>query len=350
MPEHLLSSVVGELCTPPASAVSLGYRMPAEWDPIDCVYLTRPHNADTWPGVLDKAGAQFDTLVKTLRHHVDVKTTQELGITTNDSWVRDYGPIFVKNDSGELACHDFVFNCWGNKYQPFADDDVVPQFIAAGLELPIWIHHFALEGGSIDVNGEGALLTTDSCLMNPNRNPDLSREQIEAMLGQTLGASHIIWLPGGIAGDDTDGHIDDVARFINGHTVAAVRATDDHPDNAVLERNWEVLKHARDQRGHRLEAIELPMPEPILYDFPPDPSCGDTPGSSGGVRPVPASYANFLFANDALVVPVFGQATDDIALRRLDDALPEHKIVPVRCESLIIGLGAIHCLSMQRPM
>lgn len=347
MQHHPLTELTRELRTPDGTARSLGYRMPAEWEPIALVYVTHPHNPLTWPNRLTEAQRQFEELVRTMRQFVDVRSTQELGIATDDSWIRDYGPIFVINDSSEtpeLACHDFIFNCWGNKYQPYENDDVVPQHIAAMRELPIWIHDFVLEGGSIDVNGRGTVLTTEQCLLNPNRNSHLTREEIEAVLHESLGTNHVIWLPGGIEGDDTDGHIDDVARFIRPDTVAAIRAPEGHPDYDVLERNWSLLQLARTEQGRKLDLVALPVPDPITYDFPADEF------GPGGTRLVPASYANFLIANQAVFVPIFGQRQDDVALRRLEQAMPDHKIVGVRSEHLVVGLGGIHCMTMQQPM
>jgi agmatine deiminase len=307
------------------------------------VYVTHPHNPLTWPDRLTEAQQQFEAFVHTLRQYVDVTSTQELNIPTDDSWIRDYGPIFVVNQSREIACHDFIFNCWGGKYRPFENDDVVPQHVAALREMPIWIHDVVLEGGSIEVNGRGTVMTTEQCLLNPNRNPRMDQQDIENILHETLGTSHVIWLPGGIEGDDTDGHIDDVARFIREDVVAAVRAPSAHGDHELLERNWEVLRMARTEQGRRLNLVELPAPAPMSYDFPAD-EFG--PASR---RPVPASYANFLIANEAVLVPTFDQPMDDVALRRMEQAMPDHRIVPVRSEHLVVGLGGLHCLSMQQP-
>ena len=326
--------------------------MLAEWEPVDRVWLTPPHNAETWPGCLDEAQQQFAHLMDQMRPYASPCTTQSAGITTNDSWIRDYGPLFVVNEAGDLACHDFVFNCWGNKYIPYVDDNAVPRQIASQLGLPVWRHDEVLEGGSIEVNGLGTVMTTRQCLLNPNRNPNLNEQQIEQMLHDALGTCHVIWLPGGIQGDDTDGHIDDVARFINADTVAAVRPGGPgepggpgvaHPDCEVLKRNWQALQDARDQNNSKLNLVELPAPAPIFYDYPADES------GSGGRKPLPVSYANFLIANSALFVPIFGQSHDDMALRALERAMPDYKVIGVRAEHLVVGLGAIHCLSMGQP-
>ncbi len=325
------------------SARTLGYRMPAEWEPLTRVWVTPPHNSDTWPGCLDHAQQQFDNLIKIMSAHVEVRTTQSQGIATNDSWIRDYGPIFVVNKSGKLACHDFVFNCWGDKYEPYRDDDAVPLHIAAKLGIPVWEHTLVLEGGSIEVNGSGTGMTTRQCLLNSNRNPSMTQTQIEQALHDTLGTRHTVWLPGGIEGDDTDGHIDDVARFINPDTIAAVRTPHGHPDHDVLEQNWRTLKDARDQDGRKFNLVELPAPEPMWYDYPADQF------GPGGRKALPTSHANFLIANGAVFVPTFGQHSDDTAMRALERAMPNYKIIGVRCEHLVVGLGAIHCLTMGQP-
>ena len=357
MHEHARTSFVGSLDQPRRSARELGYRMPGEFEPIDCVWVTRPHDPESWPGCLEEAQQQFKQMLDQLRRFVAVTSTQEMEIETDDSWIRDYGPIFVVKDEQRatgsatpvpsqrprVACHDFIYNCWGEKYAPYEHDDVVPQHIALAGHMPVWIHNMVLEGGAIDVNGTGTVMCTEQCLLNVNRNPHLSRAQIEVALHDALGTAHTLWLPGGISGDDTDGHIDQVARFIRPDTVVAVRANRNHPDYETLQLNWRVLEHARDERGRRLHLVELPMPESLYYDYPED---GEY---HRGRQRLPASYANFLIANSGVLVPTFGQATDDHAVAILQRAMPDHRVVPVRCEHLIVGLGAIHCLSMPQP-
>ncbi|MCE9589792.1 MAG: agmatine deiminase family protein [Planctomycetes bacterium] len=352
---------------PRGTATALGYRMPAEWEPMARVWLTPPYNPETWPGCLGKAQAQFRRFMAELRKSVTIVTTQSIKAPTNDSWIRDYGPIFVvQNRQGEnkksrvqspesrvgkktkalpaKAAHDFRFNGWGGKYEVRDKDDVVPQHIARRVGVPLWIHDLVLEGGSIDVNGVGSVMTTAQCLLNKNRNPRLSRSQIINELHRALGTRHAIWLPGGIIGDDTDGHIDDIARFVNPTTVVGIRAPKGHQDYEMLNRNWKALQTARDQDGKKLTVIPLPVPDPILYDFPPDRF------GPGGVNPVPASYANFLIANGSVLVPIFGQKTDDTALRTLAEAMPKHRVVGIRAEHLVVGLGSFHCLSQQEPV
>lgn len=340
---HPRTAFVNDLQILTGSAAAAGYRMPAEWEPMERIWLCPPHNEETWPGCLEAAQGQFENFMSALRPHVALTFTRDIQAPTVDSWIRDYGPIFVKNDKGQLAMHDFVFNGWGGKYEDRSDDDQVPQFIARQLGLPLWIHDLVLEGGSIEVNGQGTLMTTEQCLLNKNRNPHLSREAIIQKVHDALGTRHVIWLPGGIVGDDTDGHIDDIARFVSPDTIVAVHAGKDHPDYAMLQKNWDALQNAKDQDGKKLSVLALPMPQPILYDFPPDRF------GPGGVNPVPASYANFLIANRAVVVPIFGQKTDDQALDVLRKAMPQHDVIGVRAEHLVVGLGAFHCLSQQQP-
>lgn len=329
------------------SAAELGYRMPAEWEPVARVWVDPPHNPETWPLCLEEAQKEFQQFVEAVSRAARVVNIKDLGIPTVDSWIRDYGPIFVKKDSGgkdAIAVHDFRFNGWGGKYENRDLDDVVPQHIALKENRLIWIHDMVLEGGSIDVNGRGTVLTTQQCLLNPNRNPHLSREQIEQALHAALGTRHVIWLPGGIVGDDTDGHVDDIARFVAPDRVVCVRARQGHPDHAVLEENYRALRAARDQDGRKLEVVELPAPEPMRYRFPPDRF------GPGGELPVPASYANFLMVNGWVFVPVFGQKSDDQALRILEQAMPGYRIVGLEARHLVVGLGAFHCLSQQEPV
>jgi len=331
---------------PRGTARELGYRMPAEFEPTDAVWLTYPHNTDTWPDCLDEARRQYDQIILHVDRHARVQVLgRDHHWPTDDSWMRDYGPIFVVNNQSPspLACHDFIFNCWGDKYGPYDQDDVVPQHVAQHLRIPIWSHDLVLEGGSIEVNGRGTVMTTEQCLLNPNRNPTLSRDDIEQRLHDALGTHHVIWLPGGIEGDDTDGHIDDVARFVAPDIVVAIRADKGHPDHATLERNWSALQAARDPSGEALRLIALPVPQPIHYDYPADAF------GPGGRKQLPASYANFLIVNGAVLVPTFGQANDEVALQALAQAIPDREIIGVRSDRLVVGLGAVHCLSMQQP-
>lgn len=343
MKSHARISRFDRITQPPRSARELGYRMPAEWEPQACMWLVRPFNPETWPGCLDEAVTQWDALVGALAAVVPVSTTQAMKVETVDSWVRDFGPIFVIDGKGNLAAHDFQFNGWGGKYEDRTLDDLVPQELAARLGFPLWVHDFVLEGGSIDVNGAGTVMTTEQCLLNDNRNPGMSKADIERRLHDALGTRHVIWLPGGIVGDDTDGHIDDIARFVNESTVVAVAPPQGHPDYDILSRNLAALRDARDQDGRKLEVVELPAPDPIQYRFPADRF------GPGGVNPVPASHANFLVSNGSVFLPIFGGKSDDAAVRVMERVMPHHRIVPLRADKLVVGLGSFHCLSQQQP-
>ncbi len=325
------------------SAASAGYRMPAEWEKQSCVWLVRPHNEETWPGCLEGAKREWDAWREKLSRVVEVRETGSLGIPTNDSWIRDFGPIFVRHPQRGVAGHSFQFNGWGDKYEPRTLDNAVPTAISARWSLAMWHHDFVLEGGSIDVNGTGTVLTTSQCLEGENRNPLAQRARIESTLHDALGVTNIVWLPGGIKGDDTDGHIDDIARFVSRDTIVALRAPVGHPDHAVLEANWKVLQSARDERRERFKIVALPVPNPIEYDYPADRF------GPGGRSMVPASHANFLLSNGTAFVPVFESGSDAQALDVLAGVLPGWKLEPVMARHLVVGLGSLHCLSCHQP-
>ncbi len=259
-------------------------------------------------------------------------------IPTNECWARDHGPAFVqrtRRGTVETAIVDWGFNAWGGKYPPWDADDAVPTRVAHALDLPLFHADIVMEGGAIDVNGDGTLLTTTSCLLNKNRNPGVSKSEIEGYLKAYYGQRHVVWLGEGIAGDDTDGHVDDLARFIDARTI--VTAVETNPDDAnyrLLRDNRRRLDRARDADGRPFAIIELPMPAPVVYD---------------GQR-LPATYVNFLFVNGGLLVPTFGDRLHDRqALARLQQVLPGRRVQGVDCRALIWGLGAIHCLTQQQP-
>ena len=322
-----------------------GWRMPAEWEPQEAVWVVPPHNRDTWSGCLAQAQAQHTAWCEAMQPYVRVRATDEINCPTFDSWIRDFGPLFVLHQATQqMALHDFFFNSWGEKYEGCRDvDNVVPQHIAAHLDVPIFLHNMVLEGGSIEVNGKGMLLTTAQCLESASRNPHLSREEIEQALQDNLGIEKIGWLPGGIAGDDTDGHIDDIARFVTSDRAVCVAAPDGHADHAICQANLRALRAMRDTHGAKLEVVELPVPDPIYWHFE-----SGNHYAGGGKHMLPASYANFLISNGAMFVPIFGQHTDDIVLPILEQASGLN-IIPIRAEYLVVGLGALHCLSMQQP-
>ncbi len=259
-------------------------------------------------------------------------------IRTNECWARDHGPAFVLRQhrgKTEAAIVDWGFNAWGGKYPPYDADDAVPTRIAEELGLPVFYPGIVMEGGAVDFNGAGTVLTTTSCLLNKNRNAKLSKADIETFLRDYYGQQHVVWLGRGIEGDDTDGHIDDLARFVDARTIAiGIETNQRDPNYPILQRARRTLDKARDQDGRPFDIVELPMPTPVSYD---------------GQR-LPATYLNFYFVNGALLVPSFGQpARDRKAMALLQRRLPSRKVIGVDCRALIWGLGAIHCLTQQIP-
>jgi agmatine deiminase len=255
---------------------------------------------------------------------------------TNDAWCRDHGPIFVQRAGRDCSqvIIDWDFNAWGGKYPPFDLDDVVPTRIAEELGLPVYRPGIVMEGGSIDVNGLGTLLTTESCLLNPNRNPSLSRPEIEEYLRRYLGVSHVLWLGDGIAGDDTDGHVDDLTRFVDPSTVVTVVEENLADENyEPLQENLERLHGMRDQAGNPLRIVTLPMPRPLWHD---------------GQR-LPASYANFYIANGIVLLPTYDPERDEEAESTLQDLFPGREVIGIDCTDLVWGLGAFHCVTQQWP-
>jgi agmatine deiminase len=339
---------------------SQGYAMPAEWAPHRATWLSWPHNRETWPTQLARVQEAWLRMIVELSRHEQVnllvndaesetevaarlhaagavmENISLLRIPTVDVWMRDYGPTFVTRSAKEkpLAGNDWIFDGWGGKYKAYEQDDSVAKEIAARLGIPLFAHPVILEGGSIEVNGAGLCLTTTQCLLNTNRNPRMSQGEIEQFLKDTLGARQVIWLGDGIAGDDTDGHIDDIARFVNSTTVVCVRETNARDENyAPLEENYERLLAARDMSGAKLEIVSLPSPAPLVYE---------------GAR-LPASYANFYIANELVLAPVFGDPADQRALGILQELFPGRRIVGLGCADVVAGLGAIHCVTQQEP-
>jgi agmatine deiminase len=254
-----------------------------------------------------------------------------------EPWCRDHGPIFLvreKNGQRERAVVDWDYNAWGGKYPPFDLDDAIPQHVAKLRELPLFSPGIVMEGGSIEVNGCGTVLTTEACLLNPNRNPQLTKTQIEKYLCDYLGGSNVLWLGEGIVGDDTDGHIDDISRFVNPTTIVTVVEEDPADENyELLQENLRRLRELRDQDGKLFRIVELPMPGVVEYD---------------GQR-LPASYANFYIANEMVLVPTYRHANDAKALEILQKEFPGRRMVGVDSTELIWGLGSFHCISQQEP-
>ena len=352
---------------PAQTPASLGVRLPAEWEPHAATWLSWPHNVETWPGRFAAIPPLFCAMVGALHLHervhicvndaatgrlvgsqlgragVDVDRLRVYELPTNDAWARDYGPIFVTRPSRggpgrtELALTDWSFNSWGGKYPPWDLDDAVARHIATLLAIPRFVPGLVLEGGSIDVNGCGTLLTTEACGLNPNRNPALTRQDIETALRAFLGVHKIVWLGEGIAGDDTDGHVDDIARFVNPTTV--VCAVEDDPldlNYRPLQDNLARLRRATDQDGRRLTVVPLPMPGPVLSE-------------GTDAHRLPASYANFYIANGLVLVPTYDQPNDQRALDILQSLFPDRRVLGLPCTDLVLGLGAIHCVTMQQP-
>src|SRR4030095_14143094 len=255
-------------------------------------------------------------------------------VPTNEPWCRDHGPIFLTRDvDPKLAVVDWDYNAWGNKYPPFDLDEVVPSRVAEILDVPVFYPHMILEGGAIDVNGAGTLLTSELCLLNSNRNPQLSRDEIEQRLRDFFGVREILWLGPGIAGDDTDGHIDDLAGFVSEATAVAAIEENHYDEN--YESLRENLARLREMKigGRRIDIITLPMPKRIVRE---------------GLR-LPASYANFYIANTCVLVPTFTDPNDEAALSILQKCFPDRRIIGIDCRELIWGLGTFHCLTQQQP-
>ncbi len=340
----------------------LGYRMPAEWHRHRATWLTWPKDPETWPDRVPQVEEIFLQMMTALAPHEivnllvdDEETKASLRsrfvftgtenvrchqIQTIDSWIRDYGPNFVLNDNGGLAYNDWIFNAWGNKYEELKKDDSIPARLESLLRTPRFEPGIVMEGGSIEVNGAGCALTTEQCLLNPNRNPHLSKGEIEQYLKNYIGVEKILWLGEGIVGDDTDGHIDDIARFVS--TDVIVCAIEDDPQDAnykLLQENLRRLRTMTDVKDSPFEVVTLPMPGVV----------GGTSTDNRNLDRLPASYANFYIANDVVLVPVFGHANDRRALETLQRLFSTRRVVDINCEPLVWGMGAIHCVTQQQP-
>jgi agmatine deiminase len=337
--------------------VALGYRMPAEWEPHIATWLSWPRREgisfpDSFDRVMPALWAMVAALIESEQVCINVcndaheaEARQVLRglpmerisfhmIPTNEPWCRDHGPIFLTRDfDPKLAIVDWDYNAWGNKYPPFNLDEGVPTRVADILKLPIFYPRMILEGGSIEVNGTGALLTTESCLLNPNRNPRLSRGEIEQRLQDYLGVREIFWLGDGIAGDDTDGHIDDLARFVSKHRMVTVVEEDRGDENyKPLQENLARLREMKNE-NREIDIMTLPMPKENVRE---------------GLR-LPASYANFYIANSCVLVPTFADPADEPALSILRNLFPDRRVIGIDCCELIWGLGTFHCLTQQQP-
>jgi agmatine deiminase len=338
--------------------------MPAEWEPHAATWLAWPHRESDWPGKLPAIPWVYAEIVKAVaarervnlvvpdatsgsaalgvlaRSGADVANVTCWELPTDRSWVRDSGPIFVVDDRGGRAVLDWHFNAWA-KYPDWTRDDLLPKYVADAHRLPRWQPRcrdwrVVLEGGSIDVNGRGVLLTTEECLLSTTqqRNPPMDRADYERVFADYLGVRKTIWLGRGVAGDDTHGHVDDLARFVSPTTVVTVVEENPSDENyGPLRENLERLEASTDADGRRLEVVRLPMPRPVAFD---------------GVR-LPASYANFYVANGVVIVPTFNDPADRRALGILADLFPGREVVGIHCVDLVWGLGTLHCMTQQEP-
>jgi agmatine deiminase len=331
----------------------LGFRMPAEWEPHEATWLAWPHNEEDWPGRFAPIPWVYGEIVRKLsqvervrillqddeveysartvleKTGVQWEAIEFYSMATDRVWARDFAPLFVTNPDGEVAAVKWRFNGWA-KYDNHLCDEAAGTAIPELLGISAWLPGMVLEGGSVDVNGTGMALTTEECLLSPiqARNPELSREEIEKALGEYLGIDSVLWLRNGIVGDDTHGHIDDLARFTSPDTVVIASEGDRSDANyELLRENWEILKQ------YPVRARKLPMPAPLIFD---------------GQR-LPASYLNFYIANQMVLVPTFNDPNDRIALNVLSECFPDRQVIGINCVELVWGLGTLHCMTQQQP-
>lgn len=337
-----------------------GYYFPAEFSPHVATWLSWPHKEASWPGKIHTIYPYYAQFVKVLTESELVRinvvdaamqnfATDHLlkaGVPmekvefflhpTNDAWCRDHGPAFLinPNAANKKVIVDWNYNAWGDKYPPYDLDDVIPTRIAEYYGLPVYYPGIIMEGGSVEFNGAGTLLTSTACLLNPNRNSHLNQEQIEGYLRNYYGVEQILWVDEGIVGDDTDGHIDDTVRFVNADTVLTVIEPNKQDENhAILQHNLKQLQQMRLLNGKQLNIVELPMPDAVVYED----------------QRLPASYANFYISNQHVIVPTFRCDKDDQALSIIQQCFPERTVVGIDSTEIIWGLGSFHCLSQQEP-
>jgi len=338
----------------------LGYYFPAEFELHIATWLSWPHKEASWPGKIETIFPAYAEFIKyvalgeevhinvkdeamkasALAHlekaEADVKNVFFHFFPTNDAWCRDHGPAFLINPVAEQkkVLVKWNYNAWGDKYPPYDLDNQIPIKIAEFRNIPCFKAGIVMEGGSVEFNGKGTLLTSEACLLNPNRNPHLSKKQIEEYLNGYFGVENVLWLNDGIIGDDTDGHIDDLTRFVNTDTVVTMVEHNKADGNyAPLKENLDLLHKLRLENGKQMNIVELPMPREIIHE---------------DMR-LPASYANFYISNHAVIVPTFQDKNDDKALEILSGCFPDRKVVGVNSLDLIWGLGSFHCLSQQEP-
>lgn len=334
----------------------LGYRLPAEWEPHASTWLAWPHRRATWLGDFAPIPEVFARVARLLaphepvkviasgaaldearRHVGDVEGVECIDVPTNDSWLRDTGPVFLlpRGDCPlPAAAVAWGWNAWGGKYPPWDDDAQVARAVADRLGLPVFEPGTVLEGGAIETDGDGTLLVNERCVIDEKRNPGLSRDAMERTLIEQLGVEQVIWLGGELQGDDTDGHIDQLARFVApGHVVAARQPDRGDPNHASLEKNLALLGRATDARGRPLRVTPIDIPPRFAFE---------------GVQ-LPASHLNFYVANHGVLVPIFDAATDDAAVRILAECFPGRRIEPVACHELVRGRGGLHCITRDQP-
>jgi len=338
-----------------------GYYFPAEFAPHLATWLSWPHNKESWPGKIETIYPPYAQFIKELtkgelvrinvrdevmqefatehliKAEVNLDRVQFFHHPTNDAWCRDHGPAFLINPDQKIKkiIVDWDYNAWGNKYPPYDLDDDIPTRVGLEFQLPVYFPGIVMEGGSVDFNGAGTLMTSTACLLNKNRNPHLQQAAIEKYLMDYYGVHQILWVEDGIIGDDTDGHIDDTVRFVSENTVLAVVEENIQDENhLILDHNLKLLKDMRLLNGKALDIIKLPMPDPLYYN---------------GQR-LPASYANFYIANRSVIVPTFRSKKDDQALQIIQSCFKDREVVGIDSTDIIWGLGSFHCLSQQEPL
>lgn len=338
----------------------LGYYFPAEFAPHVATWLSWPHKEASWPGKIQTIYPFYSQFIKELSKGekvcinvndeamkafaiqclngvgVDLSKVEFFIHPTNDAWCRDHGPAFLINPKAaqKKVIVDWNYNAWGNKYPPFDLDDVIPTRIGKHFSIPVFNPGIVMEGGSVEFNGAGSLLTSTACLLNPNRNPHLNQQQIEEYLVNYYGVEQILWVDEGIVGDDTDGHIDDTVRFVNEDTVLTVVEYNKQDENyGLLEHNLRQLQQMRLLNGKQLNIVELPMPDAVEHED----------------QRLPASYANFYIANASVIVPTYRCAQDDKALQIIQECFKDRAVVGIDSTDIIWGLGSFHCLSQQEP-
>jgi agmatine deiminase len=343
-----------------ATPKELGYYFPAEFAPHTATWLSWPHKEASWPGKIDTIFPAYALFIQALSKSelvrinvsneamkafalghlqhagVDLSVVDFFFNPTNDAWCRDHGPAFLINPAADTkkVIVDWNYNAWGNKYPPFDLDDIIPTLIGKQLGLPVFNPGIVMEGGSVEFNGKGTLLTSTACLLNENRNPQLNQAAIENYLHNYYGVDQILWVDEGIVGDDTDGHIDDTVRFVNEDTVITVIEKDKNDENyALLQHNLKQLQQMRLLNGKQLNIVELLMPPKLVYED----------------QRLPCSYANFYIANQSVIVPTFRSKRDDKALQIIQDCFPDRQVVGIDSTDIIWGLGSFHCLSQQEP-